>query len=260
MVCSVCAIIKNEHKYLEEWIQWNLNLGFDSIYLCEDIGSLSHEDIVAKYDNVYLMQYNSSIASYESNGGSVRQMAYFKWFIDNHKDDMDWCAFIDVDEFIHIDDGSDIHTFLEEYDDYKGIYLYWKFYGADGHIERPDGNVQDNYLKEVETTFDRGWKYKSIVHISHGGTMNSVHRVDDGVNTWKMKTKSVRTYHKAHIKHFFTKSWDDWCERFILRGDIYPGHRKLREFFKLNNDMLPLEDKLMEFYEKKAADYREQAS
>ena len=30
---SICAIIKNEHEYLKEWIDYHLNIGFDSIFL-----------------------------------------------------------------------------------------------------------------------------------------------------------------------------------------------------------------------------------
>jgi len=41
----ICSIIKNEHQYLEEWIDYHLNLGFDGIYLVEDVTSKSHSNI-----------------------------------------------------------------------------------------------------------------------------------------------------------------------------------------------------------------------
>jgi len=45
----LCSLIKNEQIYLEEWIKYNIKLGFTSIYLVEDFDSLSHESIVKKY-------------------------------------------------------------------------------------------------------------------------------------------------------------------------------------------------------------------
>ena len=54
MKTSIRAIIKDEHQFLEEWIEWHLGLGFDVIYLFEDKGSNSHEEICEKYSNVYL--------------------------------------------------------------------------------------------------------------------------------------------------------------------------------------------------------------
>ena len=57
MKTSICAIIKDEHLFLEEWIEWHLGLGFDAIHLFEDKGSKSHEEICAKYSNVYLRRY-----------------------------------------------------------------------------------------------------------------------------------------------------------------------------------------------------------
>jgi hypothetical protein len=38
-------MIKNEHQYLKEWIDYHLNLGIDAIYLAEDITSDSHKEI-----------------------------------------------------------------------------------------------------------------------------------------------------------------------------------------------------------------------
>ena len=39
---AICAILKNEHQYLDEWIRHHLDIGFDEIYLYEDFGSKSH--------------------------------------------------------------------------------------------------------------------------------------------------------------------------------------------------------------------------
>ena len=38
---AICAILKNEHQYLDEWIRHHLDIGFDEIYLYEDFGSKS---------------------------------------------------------------------------------------------------------------------------------------------------------------------------------------------------------------------------
>ena len=260
MKCIVCAIIKDEQRFLKEWIDWNISIGFDALYLCEDLNSSSHEAITKDYENVVLLKYNDEMARYESGGGSYRQMAYYKWFIDHYNDDADWCAFIDVDEFIHIDNNEKIKDLLSDYDEFNGLYLYWKFYGADGKILAPSGNVQDNYKEEKEFDKDNGWRFKSIMNFRRDKKMSSVHCVDNGVNTWKIKTKRIKTYHKAHIKHYFTKSWEDWCFRMIERGDIYKSHRKVDDFFTINKDMLSLKEELMKFYEKKVADYRKQTT
>ena len=50
----ILTVIKNEHEYLDEWIQYHLNLGIDYIFIFEDIDSDSHKKITDKYDKVFL--------------------------------------------------------------------------------------------------------------------------------------------------------------------------------------------------------------
>ena len=55
MKTAICVIIKDEQDYLDEWLDYHLNLGIDEIYLYEDYGSLSHSTITEKYsDKVHL--------------------------------------------------------------------------------------------------------------------------------------------------------------------------------------------------------------
>ena len=44
----IFTIIKDEREYIEEFIRYHLNLGIDHIFIFEDIGSVSHKDIVDK--------------------------------------------------------------------------------------------------------------------------------------------------------------------------------------------------------------------
>lgn len=256
MKCGICAIIKNEQLFLKEWIDWHLSIGFDEIYLCEDIDSISHKDITDQYTNVRLLQYNDDMSQYETGHGSFRQYAFYSYFVNKFKDKLDWCAFIDIDEFIHIEGNKNIKELLSDYDEFDALYVYWKFYNANNHIKRPIGLIQDNYAEEAEIDyFDNGWRYKSITNFNKSSIkMISVHNVaTNGVNSFKMKTNRIKTYHKIWINHYFTKSWEDWCERFISRGDTYPGHRKIEDFFKLNPSMLEKKDELLKFYEEKVA-------
>ena len=55
MKCAICAIIKDEQKFLKEFIDYHLSLGFDDIYLYEDSGSVSHDSITNKYNKVHLL-------------------------------------------------------------------------------------------------------------------------------------------------------------------------------------------------------------
>lgn len=257
MKVAICTIIKNEHQFLKEWIDYHLSIGFDHIYLYEDTGSLSHKDITDLYEEVSLFQYNEEIAKHEKRGGSKHQYALFEYFLETHTDVCDWLAFIDIDEFISIDGNLNIKDFLTEYEEYNGVYLYWKYYGASGHIYHPEGKVQDNYTSETDYEKDNGWRFKSIVNMKKHPKMLSNHKVKGGVNTFKLSTSRIRTFHKAHIKHYFTKSWEDWIIRIIQRGDLFPGHRKLMDFFNVNPDIIKDKDNLLKIYEEIVANWKQ---
>ena len=58
---AICAILKDEHQYLKEWLDYHLNIGIDQIYLYEDITSQTHIEITKDYDNVHLMSMGDFI-------------------------------------------------------------------------------------------------------------------------------------------------------------------------------------------------------
>ena len=111
MKTVICAIIKDEHLFLEEWIDWHLGLGFDAIHLFEDKGSKSHKEICEKYSNVYLRRYEDDGEVREllaEQGSSYRQLVLYEWFGNSYKGKYDWVAFIDIDEFIMFDENYEI--------------------------------------------------------------------------------------------------------------------------------------------------------
>ena len=75
--------------------------------------------------------------------------------------------------------------------------------------------------------------------------MKTHHEVCDGVNTEFSYDLREKSYKKAWINHYFTKSWEEWVYRFAKRGDIVSGHRKLEQFFETNKDMEHLKNKLV---------------
>ena len=43
---TIFTNIKDEHRYLKQWIDYHINLGFEEFILFEDEGSKSHENII----------------------------------------------------------------------------------------------------------------------------------------------------------------------------------------------------------------------
>ena len=249
MKTAICTIIKDEHIFLEEWIEWHLGLGFDAIHLFEDKGSKSHEEICEKYSNVHLKRYeNDSFLQELLNCGSFRgkQDTLYNWFGNSYCYVYDWIAYIDIDEFITFSCNYDLKKLCEEFSDYSAVRLNWRMMGASGHISRPKCGVLEAYTIEEKPTKENSYyMYKSFCNMNKWRGIYNVHNSPGYVNTSHSEDTSEWCYDKAWINHYFTKSWEDWCDRIFKRGDIMTGHRKLSEFFESNPSMLYLKDELI---------------
>lgn len=255
----ICAIAKNEHLYLEEWLSHHLSIGFDEITIIEDYESLSHKSITDKFpsDKVHLIPASEHFNSLQNKGesGWKRQMRAYNKFIYNHKSDNAWVAFIDIDEYIMIDEGETLDSIVSYLDEcgYNSVAIFWKCYNANGHITRPKEGIVKSYTHYIDASNTKSSKYKqnffslykAFVKLDNNFTCFShdVHTTDrltdiDGVPVTLYDRDVTRDpkYDKLHINHYFTKSWEDWCVR-ISRGNMHVGIRNYREFFDLNPDL-----------------------
>lgn len=249
MKTAICAIIKDEQRFLKEWIDWHLNLGFDAIHLFEDKGSESHEEIVKDYSNVFLRRYedvNAIANNLIDLDTSNRQTNLYNWFGNTYHNVYDWVAFIDIDEFINFGNQYNLEKLCDEFDPYPGVVLNWRMMGASGHIKRPDcGVVQAYTQEEVAVEKDKSFFWKSFCNLSKWRGIEKVHDAIGAVNTNHNEDWSEWRYDKAWINHYFTKSWEDWCDRIYKRGDVNTGHRRLIDFFEANPSMEYLKKELL---------------
>lgn len=247
-VC-VCACIKNEHRYLKEWIDYHSVIGIDHIYLVEDYGSKSHFNIVKEYSQVTLIP----MAEIGVELDTGRQLRTYQVMLERLRGEYDWCAFIDIDEFIHLQPRMTWESFHKRFQHNTGVFLSWVTHSASGQIEYEDKPVRERFTEVVErypTCDSRKWRVKTIANLNNPATrMTSAHWAEGAVNTMGMRTEIVKCLKYAYIDHYFTKSWEEWCNRFTGRGDIVLGHRKVDEFFEVNTDMLDKKDELMKMYE-----------
>ena len=112
--CCIVATARNEGIYIVEWVAYHLLLGFDKIFLYTNNNQDESLDLLREMHELGLIQL---IESDVGSGGNAQVKAYSHALlappeVSSHE----WCAFIDVDEFITYDK----HKFLSLSD-----YLDW---------------------------------------------------------------------------------------------------------------------------------------
>lgn len=248
MNTAICAQIKNEERYLNEWLDYHLKLGIDHIYLFEDYGSRSHASLVEGYDSVTL----STVKEFGVKNQYSPRTQYYTYckFLNDYRDEYDWIFFIDVDEFVTFARGYNLERIQKDYKDFPALLLSWKNYGASGHINRPEGGVRENYTKEgivVERAGDLQWAKKSMVNTKLCNNLLNVHIAEGAKDVnGDANVHAPLLYKKVWISHYFTKSWEDFCDRMFERGNMTNNYRTLDSFFQCNPDMEYMDKELIE--------------
>ena len=255
-ICA-CTVIKNELEYLDDWLKYNLELGIDKIFIVEDVGSVSHDNIVGNYsDDVIVLDIPFDEDDFKNSHYRVRQPWYFSKMFEYIRglNEYDWCFMIDIDEYITLTENIPLKDFLSQYSEYSELILYWKNYGANGHIEKPDyskvNTYREYYNKECGYS-DMDSKYhlfmKKAVNLNK---IPSSYRVGLHFHSTAAYTKTnfqkgIHTpcYERAYLAHYITKSWEEYKWKLLARGMCCKNHRKIDDFFEMNKDMLHLKDK-----------------
>lgn len=237
---AIVAIAKNEELYLQEWIDYHKNLGFDYIFVCDnnDEDNEKHLDIIRKNaPECYGIDVRGR-EKLEKIGLQTGVYVFALNYIKEHFKDIEWIAFIDIDEFLSFD-GMKANTFLgqDKFKDTDLIHLNWKCYGDNENIFYVDKPVLERFTTPLPEDVLYGSLYikqglylnkhvKSILrvndHFKQFATPHTILFQDDYDCTCKnvagdlVNNKSPFQsicYNGGHIKHFITKSTEEFIKR-----------------------------------------------
>lgn len=239
---KIVTLVKDEREYIDEWISYHLRLGFDCIDVYEDYDASSHEDIARKYSSaVHVKKLADKVPPYEGYWKNARRYGFLleKLLVED-KGEFDWILCADVDEYLMFEPGYSLNMLLREFSRYPGIYLYWKYMSASGHIEKRR-NIVESYTKPSDYNYSGAYEFKCLYNLEKSllCLRHNHHCARYGVDTagnivFPDKAKPRPKYEKAWINHYFTKSWEDWLDRIYKKGNLTPNLRMLHDFFSFN--------------------------
>jgi hypothetical protein len=197
MKVALTCIAKAEDNYIDEWIDYHLKLGFDDIYVYQN--------------NWYFNVKKSNVYSIEINGYAKQEEAY-NHFLKTYKDDYDWVAFFDIDEFLVLKQHKDIKQFLLDYNGYKSVGINWVFFGDNGLEFCGDYSVLNRFIKRqigVDKHVKSIVKMNSdIIYAAHAPI--NVDSVDTNYNTFNGPFNPNGDDKIAQLNHYFCKTKEEW--------------------------------------------------
>lgn len=210
---SICAICKNEGRYIEEWIKYHRKIGVEHFYLYEN-ESTDHtinvlEALAARDGDITI----SRIAGTAKQGGAYNDC------VGRRKTASRWIAFIDVDEFVVPQQTDNLTEFLKQYEKYAALCIHWRLFGSNGHKGYTPIPVVERFTYRQQDVNDH---VKSIVNPLKTGIYHTPHRfyhtgvvVDEqhqqlGVTDPYPKNG---TCNLIQLNHYAVKSYEECKER-----------------------------------------------
>lgn len=142
MKTGICAIAAAwELPYIMEWLEYHIAIGIDNFLLF--LNDWEQEKVKKLEELIRLKGFpeNTIRLVKDFNGQKMQLAAYNQGLAIMTALGIDWCAFIDIDEFIRMRDGRKFKEFLSDFNLCPAISLNWRVFGSNG-------------IEKVEETYD----------------------------------------------------------------------------------------------------------
>ena len=152
----LCCMAKNEHLYINDFVNHYVKLGFDKIYIYDndDLDKQFIGDFIDQKDKVEIINVRGVVQP------KLQQKCYTE-FYNTHE--FDWVFYCDIDEFLFGVD--DIKEMLSKIDNKVGqVRVKWKLIGDDGYIERDMSKpVYEVFKHSPKITYERNLVYSGTL-------------------------------------------------------------------------------------------------
>lgn len=234
-IVVVCPI-KNDNEYLIEYTDHYLNLGFDKVVLLDnnDDDSMRPSDVLADHIK------KRSVKILDCRNTNFNDTLFKYSFFCNYE--FDWVLFADDDEFLELKKHNSIRDFLSSFSpEVTKIVFNNMHYGDNNQIFQKPGKVQERFPEPLPLDLSMPSDKGPIIHNSaiksilkkkntkdikvtshclidstpHFNADNEIVELEQGF--WRVNNNSI-TYETAYIKHYCTKSLEEFVKCKILRS------------------------------------------
>jgi Domain of unknown function. len=255
----ICAVVKNELPYIRHWVDYHLNLGVDKITLYIHESDIEPYREILPHNNVDFIEWNLHWSE-----NCRPQIRAYDHFVSRNQQDNDYTFFIDIDEYITPPNAtSTLFSLVDRMVIFNrdGLALPWVYYNANGQIFYEDKPVTERFTTISPYNRTGGYiksffKNTGVVSVSIHLTRTKLGTVDQNGNDNLLPGHNeygVPTFEFCqengwwHIRHYFTKSWEEFVYRRMLNGNMNQGKfMHPNKFFDHNPDLAQHKNRLLE--------------
>jgi FkbM family methyltransferase len=231
--CAVVLMVKDEATDILAWLAWYLELGFDACIVYDDDSSDGTWDILQQ---AALVQDVRPLRTVGPKPGryEVRQEMCYRQALSKWRDEFEWLAFFDADEFLLLNEDDNIQSFLRRFGEADAVAVNWCNYGSGGHVLKPALPAFEAYTWHGDERQPINRHVKSILRPRKTGPgWRNVHCFDvpderyvlaNGANVVWSKTEGIIAgepdWRVAKLMHYQCRSMEHFIERMKKRPEL----------------------------------------
>jgi hypothetical protein len=226
MKVALVCIAKDEDDYINEWVDYHLKLGFHKIFI---------------YENNWRcpIDFDPNLVVKIPFDGEKKQLEAYKNFMIHRKDNYDWAAFFDVDEFLVLKQHSSIPELMTFFKNENCLVVNWVLFGDNNQecVENNNYSVLSRFTRR-QVGVDK--HIKSIVNLKNNFTFGSPHHLvnvkwtDPSGNRGYGAFNSNGNDDVFQLNHYYCKTIEEFKKK-SLRGSADLGYGKSVESFPHHN-------------------------
>lgn len=244
MKSCVVALAKYESPYIKEWVDHQIQLGFDHIIIGDN--NNDYRENLMYVLNDYVCDNKVTIINIQNP--NINQLNFYKHVYENLVGKYDWVLFCDIDEFLYLNNYDNVNDYLnsDSFNNFDVIKINWKLMSNNGYLieifkpvkerfteeikdcEFIDGNINDDNIyvnNSVKSFYRTNLNIIPQVHCTECYYENirycdcEGNEIIDQENfpNWSQYNKVIN-YSEAYIKHFVTKSLEEYVKYKMKRG------------------------------------------
>lgn len=137
------SIMRNECPYILEFVAHYRLLGFDRLFIATNDNTDRSLVLFEKLARIGAIDYFPHSVP---PGGNPQRNGYRLALSAARVAAKEFYVYpVDADEFLCLTEDASIHHYLARFPDTHTICFNWRFYGTNGHEQRPPGLVMENY-------------------------------------------------------------------------------------------------------------------
>lgn len=228
MKTALITIGRLENRYIREFVEWHLTVGFDHIVIIDNNRQTEEhfEDVLQDY----IDQRKVTVENYRDRVLVILQA--FSDMYNKYRTAYDWLGFWDCDEFLDLK-KTKLATFLKDRKS-NCILINWKCYGDNNKVRYEDKPVTERFPKplpdDLHVQYADHAENEHVKALVKGGLVGVSYKitphVPSGCQTYETAGRTPCSDSPlqpfdgktAVLRHYITKSAEEWVEKFRRGG------------------------------------------